>query len=356
LISVTAAAGAIALSIVVIALSGIAPDAAIRALYDGAFGGQAQIGGTLAKTAVLILVSLGWIVAFSVRRVNIGLEGQILAGGILATIVGVSTNALPALIHLPLALAASAIGGAAWAGIAAVLWARRGVNEVISTLMLNLIAMRLVNWLVRGPLQEVTHTFPRSMPVAPNARWPHLLPNTALGWDLVLALALAVAVGVLLARTTFGFRLRLIGANPEAALHAGIAVQRTTVVALLLSGALAGIAGGSLILASETGSMADNFSANYGYDGIVAALLARNAPLAAIPASLLLGALRQGGGLLEARVGVSSALILITQGAVIAGVAGAAVLARRYRARRVDVDVPLAAPTERTSTAAVEVA
>jgi simple sugar transport system permease protein len=150
--------------------------------------------------------------------------------------------------------------------------------------------------------------------------------------------------------------LRLIGANPDAALHAGIRVQGTTVLALLISGALAGIAGGSLILASETGSMSDNFSANYGYDGIVAALLARNAPLAAIPASLLLGALRQGGGLLEARVGVSSALILITQGAVIAGVAGAAVLARRYRARRVDVDVPLPTPGERTTTAAVEVA
>lgn len=137
-------------------------------------------------------------------------------------------------------------------------------------------------------------------------------------------------------RTTLGFRFRALGGNPEAARHAGISTTAVTVTALVISGGLAGLAGSSLILAGETGTMVDNFSANYGFDGIVVALLARNNPLACLPAALLFAFLRQGSGLMEALVGVPSSVVLITQGLVIIFITGAAFITGRRRAQRVD--------------------
>ncbi|MCZ7534699.1 MAG: hypothetical protein M5T61_01355 [Acidimicrobiia bacterium] len=170
-LSVAVNLGALALtamiSMAVIAVSGSDPFEAMRALWDGAFGGRAQLAGTLSKTIPLMLVALGWIVAYRARRVSIGFEGQILAGGSLATLVGLEFDSLPVVLHLPLAVLAGFVGGALWAGVAAFLWARRGVNEIISTLLLNLIAVQVVNWLVRGPFQEPTGTFPRSGAIDP---------------------------------------------------------------------------------------------------------------------------------------------------------------------------------------------
>lgn len=341
-INLGALALTVAISMAVIEVSGSDPVEAMRALWDGAFGGRAQLGGTLSKMIPLMLVALGWIVAYRARRVSIGFEGQILVGGILATLVGLNFEALPMLVHLPFAVVAGIVGGAAWAGVAAYLWARRGVNEIISTLLLNLIAVQIVNWLVRGPIQEVTGTFPRSRPLYPSAQWPTMLDRTSLSWDLALALVTVVAVWFVIGRTTFGFRLTFTGANEEAARHGGIDTKAVTVMALLASGGLAGLAGSSLILGGESSSMSDNFSANYGFQGIVVALLARNNPLACIPAALLFAVLRQGGGLMEARVGVPSSVVMITQGLVILLVAGSGFLLERRRSVRVDAEPPAA--------------
>lgn len=329
---------AIAISMTVIAISGSDPVEAMRALWDGAFGGRAQIAGTLSKMIPLMLVALGWIVAYRARRVSIGFEGQILVGGIFATLVGLNFDSLPLLLHLPLAVVAGIVGGAAWAGIAAFLWARRGVNEIISTLLLNLIAVQIVNWLVRGPIQEATGTFPRSAPIDTSARWPTMLDRTSLSFDFLLALATVFAVWFVIGRTTHGFRLTFTGANEVAARHGGIHTKTVTVMALVASGALAGLAGSSLILGGESSSMSDNFAAGYGFQGIVVALLARNNPIACIPAALLFAVLRQGGGLMEARVGVPSSVVMITQGLVILLVAGSGFLLERRRAVRVDAD------------------
>jgi ABC-type uncharacterized transport system permease subunit len=335
-VSVGAAFLALVASFAIIGLTGSDPADAARALYDGAFGSRARIAGTLSKMIPLVLVALGWIVAFSTRRINIGFEGQILVGGVFAVLVGLWVGPLWAPIHLGLGVVAGILGGAIYAGFAAWLWARRSVNEIISTLLLNFVAIQLVSWLVRGPIQETTRTFPRSQPVPQTARWPRLLSNTPLNWDILLAGAMVLVIWFLLSRTAFGFRLRLTGANEEAARHAGISTVRITVMALLISGGLAGLVGGSLTLGGESPSMTDNFSAGYGFAGIVVALLARNSPLATIPAALLFAALRQGGGLMEARVGISSALVLITQGLVILLVAGSGILFERMRAARVD--------------------
>lgn len=338
---------AIALSMVVIELSGSDSFAASRAMWDGAWGQRAAVGGTLSKTIPLLLVALGWIVAYGARRVNIGFEGQILIGGVFATWVGLKVTGLPMVVHLPLAVLAGIVGGGLWAGISAWLWARRGVNEIISTLLLNFVAIEIVSWLVRGPFQEPTGTFPRSGAIAQSARWPKLLERTALSWDLLLALVVVALVALLVTRTTFGFRLRFTGNNEEAARHGGINTRIVSVAALVISGGLAGLAGSSLILGGESPSMSDNFSANFGFTGIVVALLARNNPIGAIPAALLFATLRQGGGLAEARVGVPSSVVLITQALVIVFVAGAAFILDRRKAVRVDAD---AGPIERVTT------
>jgi general nucleoside transport system permease protein len=349
-VSIGAAVVALAISFAIIGLTGGPPGEAARALYDGAFGRRSQIAGTLAKMIPLTLVALGWIVAFSVRRINIGFEGQILVGGVLATVVGLKIGTPPAPIHLALAVIAGIAAGAAYAGISAWLWARRSVNEIISTLLLNLVAIQLVSWLVRGPLQEPSRTFPRSGSIAAGARWPRLLSNTSLSWDLLVAAAMVFVIWFVMKRTSFGLELRLTGANEEAARHAGISTVRVTVIAFLVSGAFAGLAGSSLILAGESGSMADNFSAGFGFAGIVVALLARNSPVGVVPAALLFAALRQGGGLMEARVGISSALVLITQGLVILLVAGAGYVFERLASVRVDAEeearrMPAPSPT-----------
>jgi simple sugar transport system permease protein len=339
-ISLSALALALGLSMAIIELTGTNALDAVEAMWDGAFGSRAQVAGTLSKMIPLLLVALGWIVAYRANKVNIGFEGQILAGGICAATIGIQLTGLPTVVHLPLAVIAGVVGGALWVGIAVWLWAKRGVNEIISTLLLNFVAIEIVSWLVRGPLQESTKTFPRSRPIEPSAQWPELLKNTALSWDLVLALVMVFVIAFMLRRTTFGFSLRFTGANEPAARHGGIATTRVTSFALLMSGGLAGLAGSSIILGGETSSMSDNFSANFGFEGIVVALVARNNPIACIPAALLFAFLRQGGGLMEARVGVPSAIVLITQGLVIVFVAGAAFLVDRLRSERVDVDQP----------------
>lgn len=335
-VSIGAAALALGISFGIIAATGGAPAAAASALWEGAFGGRSQIAGTLARMIPLTLVALGWIIAFSAKRINIGFEGQILVGGVLAALVGLKMGTPPAPIHLGLAVVAAIVGGALYAGIAAWLWARRSVNEIISTLLLNLVAIQLVIWLVHGPLQEPTHTYPRSADIPFTARWPRLLQDIPLAWDLLQAAVMVFVIWFVMKRTVFGFQLRLTGANEEAARHAGIATVRVNVLALLISGALAGLAGSSLILAGESGTLTENFSAGYGFTGIVAALVGRNSPVGAIPAALLFAALRQGGGLVEARVGISSAVVGITQALVILLVAGASFLFERLAAVRVD--------------------
>jgi ABC-type uncharacterized transport system permease subunit len=320
---------AVGACLLVITLVGKPPGASALALWNGAFGGRQELAGTLEKTVPLALVALGWIVAYAASRINVGFEGQIIVGGIFAAVIGIKMHGLPQPLHLPLAISAGVVGGALYAGIAAWLWARRGVNEIISTLLLNFVAIQLLSWLIRGPLQEPEHSNAESSPVAASARWPLMLAHTPLAWDLLFVPAAALGVGFLLGKTVFGVRLRLTGSNEHAARYAGIKTIRVGAYALIVSGAMAGLAGSSLILSGESGTLADNFSANYGFDGIVVALLARNSPVGVLPAALLLAALRQGGAQVEAQVGVSSALVQTIQGVVIVLLAGTAFIRQR---------------------------
>jgi general nucleoside transport system permease protein len=314
---VTTAFGA---ALAIVTLSGHPVGATVSAFWQGAFGSPDAIASTLENTIPLTLVALGWIIAFSARRLNIGFEGQLLAGGVIATVVALGVPGLPHAIHLPLAALAGAVGGALWAGLAAALRAFRGVSELLSTFMLNFVAVLLVSYLVRGPLQESSGEFLQSDPIPASAAWPRFGASD-LTWDILYVPALVALVMLVLNRTTAGFRLRVLKVNPAAASAAGMRIDRIGTFALVASGAFAGLAGSSLILASRTGAMQDGFSANFWFEGIAAALLARNSPLGCIPAALLFGALRTGSSLVETGVGLSAAVADVCVGLIIVLVA-----------------------------------
>jgi general nucleoside transport system permease protein len=341
--SILAAALGLAVGLLIVALSGESAGEAADAFLEGAFGSSAATEATLNVMVPLVLVGLAWIVASSAHQINLGLEGQIIMGGIFATLAGTEITGLPGAIHLPLALAAGAVGGGLYAAIPALLSVYRNVSELLSTFMLNFVAILAVAWLVRGPMQDPTSSFVlQSSPVDLSATWPRV-GTSQLSWDVILVPIGVAVLAFVLARTTLGFRLSLLGANPDAAKEAGVAAVRLGAGALVVSGGIAGVVGASLILASTGGVLTDGFSNNYGFIGIAVALLARNSALGCVAAALLFAGLQQGGGLVETRIGVSSSLVEVTQGVVIVIIAGSALFLGRLWPRRVALGRPLAA-------------
>ncbi len=330
LASVVALIGAVVTSAVILVVTGNDLGSVVGAIFQGAFGSSRSAASTLSKLIPITLTATGWIVAFRVKRINIGLEGQMIAGGLTAAWVGINIDLPLGPALLVLAVAAGILGGALYAGIAAWMWARAGASEILTTLMLNLIAIQVLAWMIRGPMQDKVSGFARSESVKDSAQWPELFAGTALHTDVVLVVVLICCTWFMLARTTLGFRLSMVGANPTLARHMEVSPKRYGVIALLISGGLAGLAGSSRILAGEVTTVSDNFSANFGFDGIVVALLARNSIPGVVPAALLMAILRQGGGALQSRAGVSSEIVLIVQGLVILFVAANVLLERLW--------------------------
>ena len=351
--SVFTVVAGLVISLAIIAINGNPPLEAARALFDGAFGSMKQAATTAARSIPLVLVALSWIVAFSARRINVGMEGQLIVGGIFATCVALYVPGLPGPLHLPLAILVGALAGGAYAGIAAALWAWRGVNEIVSTLLMNFIALMMLSWVVRSPLKAEGVRTNRSERIPDSAQWPNLVDESPLNFDLFLMLGLVVAVAWMLRRTTFGMRLRLTGANVEAARGAGVRTVWIGMLSLIVSGGISGIAGAGLVLGGETEVMAEGFAASYNLEGIVVALLALNSPYASIPAAVLLASLGLGGGLMEARLGVPAELTLVTLGIVLLLVTGSSALVRKARSVRVDADRDDVGPSDVHGTAAV---
>lgn len=297
-----------------LALLGHPPEAALRALLRGAFGDAAAWTATLHKAAPLLLTGLAVAVSFRSGVWNIGAEGQLLAGALLATAVATGPAAgAPAIVLLPSVLAAGAAGGALFGAAAGALRAWRGVSEVISTILLNFIALHLVAFAVQGPLQEAAASYPQSAALPEAARVPSLGRVHA---GVPLALGLAVATWLLVFRTAFGFRLRAVGLSPEASRFAGISPERYGVAVLVLAGGLAGLAG-ALEVSGVTLRLYERLSPGYGYTAIAVALLARLHPLAVVPSALFFGALEAGAGSMQRAAGVPSVVTEIVQALVI---------------------------------------
>jgi simple sugar transport system permease protein len=256
------------------------------------------LGEAGTKAALLTLTGLSVAVAFRVGLFNIGAQGQLLVGAISAAFVGAQLD-LPAALHLPLALLAAAAAGAAWALLAAALKLWRGVHEVISTIMLNWVAVNLVeNWLVVGPLRAHAsgdNSISGTAQIHTSAELPRLWPDLSrLNWGFLLAMGLALLVALWMQRTRAGFESRAVGLSEKAAETAGIRVGRRLLEAMAVAGALAGLAGGLLILGTELKYPA-TLASTYGFDGIAIALIGQGHPLGALATALFFGALRAGG-------------------------------------------------------------
>ncbi|GAB4451731.1 MAG: ABC transporter permease [Armatimonadaceae bacterium] len=304
----------------VILLVRASPVAVAQALAQGAFGSTYNFANTLVQAVPLLLTGLAVAVSFRCQLFNIGAEGQLLVGAIAATWVG--TMSLPVALHLPAVLLAGAAAGALWSGIAGALKIGRGVPEVLSSLLLNFVAIQMVSWMVRGPLQEADRAFPQSDPVAVPARFALLLPQTPLHSGVLVAIFAAVFIWFYLRWTVGGFSLRAVGAGAEAAEAAGIPLARTMLQTFLLSGALAGL-GGAVQISGVLYRLSEGFSPGYGYTAIAVALIAGLSPLAILPSALFFGALTVGGTAVQQRIpGVSSVVVQVLQAVVLFSLLG----------------------------------
>jgi ABC-type uncharacterized transport system permease subunit len=300
---------------------GLDPIHAYAGLWDGAFGTVNSIGVTINQATPLILTGLGVLFAFRCGVWNIGAEGQLYMGAAAATAVALQVKGLPAIFHLPVTLLVGFLAGALWGAIPGWLRGVRGVNEVISTLMMNYIAINFVSWLVRGPLQETTRYYPQSDLLPESAILPVILPGSPLHAGIIVALAAAAASHFILWNTTLGFRLRAVGANPFAARYAGLDVAKNVMLAMVISGGLAGLAGAGEILGVQ-GRLRDTFSPGFGYDGIVVALLGQLQPVGVLLASLFFGSLRSGASMMQRTAQVPVTLVYVIQGLTVLLVVG----------------------------------
>ena len=308
---------------------------ALAALWSGAAGSwYALTSATLVRAVPLIIIGLGIALAFRGGVLNIGAEGQFYAGAIAATWVGLHVaGRAPAVAVLSVLLAAT-LAGMGWTLVPVWLKLRYGVLEVISTLLLNFVAESLVSLMVQGPLQESQHIYPQSDPIATVARLP-LLAGTRLHAGLILALLGAAILWYVFARTLWGFRLRAVGAGPRAAeISGGIDARRMGAVALLVSGALAGLAGG-VEVSGVSYALFQNLSPGYGFTAIAVALLARLHPVGVVATGVLFGALEAGAGAMQREAGVPAVAVYVVEAVVIVVVLLAEASARRTKAARV---------------------
>jgi ABC-type uncharacterized transport system permease subunit len=329
---------------------------AYGALYEGALGNPYKIltgigrslGGeglrpilgavrgpsdSLVQSVPYIFAGLAVALGFRAGLFNIGAEGQIGVGWLVAAVVGFAFAGLPAVIHLPLAILAGAAAAGLWSAIAGFLKARTGAHEVITTIMLNYVVYRLSEWLLCGPL-EFTQGTCRTQEIAESAYLPRFLDHpVTIHWGFFLALAAAAVTGWFLFKTTWGFELRTVGANPDAARYGGMSVAKTYVVAMFLSGCLAGMAGVVQGL-GITRNIALGFQAGYGFDSIALALLGKSHPVGVTGASLLFGMLRAGAARMQSVAGVPTEIVQIVQALVIVFIAAPAIIRAIFRLRK----------------------
>jgi ABC-type uncharacterized transport system permease subunit len=315
------AAAAVMLGLAALALgleaAGFDAAAGLGALWLGAFGSwDAFTSTTLVRAVPLIIVGLGVAIAFRGGALNIGAEGQFYAGAIAATWAGLNVAGQPAPIAVTAVLIVSAIAGLCWAVVPAWLKVRFGVIEVISTLLLNFVAVSLVSLMVQGPLQERERIYPQSDAIAEAARLP-LLPGSRLHAGFLIAVVGGLILWFLFAKTLWGFRLRAVGVGPRAAEISGrIDSQRVGAVALLLSGAVAGLAGG-VEVSGVTYALFQNLSPGYGFTGIAVALLGGLHPVGVVVAGTLFGALQAGAGAMQREAAVPAVAVYVVEAVVI---------------------------------------
>ncbi|MAS34534.1 MAG: ABC transporter permease [Anaerolineaceae bacterium] len=354
-VSILAPVLAVALALVVgagvLLALGKNPIEAYGAMLNGAFGDTGRLFNTITRAIPLLLVAVGICIAFRGGVINIGAEGQLFIGAISVTAFSVAVGEnLPPLIFIPLALLIGFLAGALWGAIPGYLKAYFDVNEILSTVMMNQIAIQLVLFLLSGPMIdpreiELGTRIPQSARLPEAVALLRLAPPSRIHAGLFVALIAAVVVYLLLWRTPLGYRVRAVGQNKDASRYAGINVPLYTVLALALSGGLAGLAGG-VELTGVTRRMVEGFAVGYGFSGIVVALFGRLHPLGAIPSAFFFGALLTGAEQMQRTIQVPSATMIALQGLVVIFVVSSDIWVRRRASKRAARAVSQPAPIE----------
>jgi len=346
LLPVLATFAALAVGAIMLLILRVSPVEAYGALWEGAFGSTNAMAETLVKATPLLLVGLGICIAFRANVINIGGEGQMIIGGILATQIGLTFTDWPGWLVIVMAIGLGFLGGAIWGGIPGLLKAYFNVNEILSTVMMNAIAVQIMNFLLRGPMidpeqLEKASKIPQTARLLEVFRLPRLVP-TRLHLGFLIAVILAILVYILLWRTTLGYRIRAVGQNPHASRYGGIRVRRRIVTALLLSGAFAGLAGAIQVYGVNyrmiTDGSASGFTGAAGFNGIVAALFGQLHPIGTIPASIFFGALLVGANKMQRVVQIPSALITAMNGLVVIFVVSSEIWRKNRQKRRLSSD------------------
>jgi ABC-type uncharacterized transport system permease subunit len=318
--SLWATVAALLIGAVLMAFAGSDPIAAYKSLFHGAFFDYWGLANTLVKASPIILSALAVAVPVRAGLYNIGGEGQIYIGGLAATLAGLALADAPAFVGIPLVVLAAMVGGAFWAGVAGMLRAYRGINEVIVTLVMNFIAIYIVSYMVSGPLRATGAPYPYSEELVTNLRLPFIMPQTDAHIGVLFGLLFAVVLHLYFKHSARGFALDIVGRNREAARYAGIAVERQIVVAMAAGGALAGLAGAFEIIGLKY-RLFHMFSAGYGFDGIVVAFMAGAQPLLIPLSGMFIAGLKAGAGSMQRGAGVDGTIVEAIQGLIVMFVA-----------------------------------
>jgi ABC-type uncharacterized transport system permease subunit len=306
---------------------------AYGALFAGSLGDAGAISESLVASTPYIFAGLAVAVGFRGGLFNIGGEGQLLVGAGVAVVIGYSFQ-LPWFIHLPFAFLGGVLGGAIYGAIPGYLKARTGAHEVINTIMMNYIAFSFFSWAFTGPLRRPGGDAPVTQEILPSAYLPQIFEGLRFHWGFIVALLVAFGVWWLLFKTTIGFEIRTVGANPNAARYGGIKITRITVLTMAISGGLAGMAGANEVLGLNH-FLADGFSSGYGFDAIALALLGKSHPLGVVLASLLFGTLRNGATRMQSIASIPIDIISVVQALVIVFIAAPEIVRWIYRLKTV---------------------
>ena len=301
---------------IIIAVQGASPLQAYAALFESAFVGPYNLANTLNTATPLLLCGLGIALAARAGIINLGGEGQIIMGGIFATMAGTSFPGIPAALHVPVCLLAGFLGGMVWSFVPGWFFAKHGTNFMITTILLNDIAGGIISWLVKGPMVEPPGYTPQSPLIADTARLPLIWEGTRLYPGIFIGLALAVVAWVLLYKTSLGHDIRALGENPIAARHSGINIVGLQILVVLIAGGLAGMAGATEIMGSQYRLRA-GFLANYGYESLAVCMLGQKHPFGVVIAAIMFGALKSGRGGMVRAANLPTSLSLVLSGVII---------------------------------------
>lgn len=325
--SLWAVFGALLIGAVLIIVSGSNPLTAYQALFKGAFFDYYGFATTLVKMSPILLAGLAVLLPLRVGQFNIGAEGQIYLGALFATVAALYLPEMPGWLHIPICILAGMLGGAIWGAIPGYLKAFHGINEVIITLLMNYVGIDLVSYFVSGPMMAAGAPYPYSPEIREALRLPILMPRTDAHLGVVVGLVFALLLVIVFRYTSFGFALDTVGKNPTAARYAGISVRRSIFLTMTLGGALAGLAGTFEVLGLKY-RLFHQFSAGYGFDGIVVAFLAAGSPIWVPVAAMFLSGLKAGANIMQRAVGVETTVVEAIKGLVVIFIAAG--LAIRY--------------------------